>query len=42
MSLKQIFIVLFVVFSFGFLSDKPAYQLFDEKGKKTSYKKMLK
>ena len=42
MSLKQIFIVLFVVFSFGFLSAKPAYQLFDEKGKKTSYKKMLK
>ncbi len=42
MSLKQIFIVLFVVFSFGFLNDKPAYQLFDEKGKKTSYKKILK
>jgi uncharacterized iron-regulated protein len=42
MSLKQIFIVLFVVFSFGFLTDKPAYQLFDEKGKKTSYKKILK
>lgn len=42
MSLKQIFVVLFVVFSFGFLNDKPAYQLFDEKGKKTSYKKMLK
>ncbi|MBW6484448.1 MAG: ChaN family lipoprotein [Vicingaceae bacterium] len=42
MTLKQIFVVLFVVFSFGFLNDKPAYQLFDEKGKKTSYKKILK
>lgn len=42
MSLKNIFIIVLVLISFGFLSDKPAYQLFDEKGKKTTYKKLLK
>ena len=42
MIIKQIALLFLVIISFSFFSDKPAYQLFDEKGKKTTYKKLLK
>lgn len=39
---KKWIYLLAVLISFSFISDKPAYQLFNEKGKKTNYKKLLK
>ncbi len=41
--MKKIFYILFLINTvFAFSQDKPAYQLFDAKGKKTTYKKLLK
>lgn len=41
--MKHITILLFLAFGLnGFTQQKPAYQIFDAKGKKVSYKKMLK
>ena len=39
---KKWIYLLAVLVSFSFISDKPAYELFNEKGKKTNYKKLLK
>lgn len=39
---KKWIYLLAVLISFSFINDKPAYQLFNEKGKKTNYKKLLK
>lgn len=39
---KLLSFLVLVLIATGFISDKPAYQLFDEKGKKTTYKKLLK
>lgn len=42
MTSRQISFILLLLILFSFASDKSAYQLFDEKGKKTTYKKLLK
>ena len=39
---KKWIYLLAVLASFSFINDKPAYELFNEKGKKTNYKKLLK
>ncbi len=39
---KQITLFCLFIFALSFAQDKAAYQLFDNKGKKTSYKKLLK
>ena len=39
---KRILFLVISILSLAFISDKPAYQLFNEKGKKVNYKKLLK